>query len=44
MLREAVRCGVKLEPAGVALQPALYNSELVYKQGLIPAELIKILK
>lgn len=44
MLREAVRCGVKLEPAGVALQPALYASELVHSQGLIPAELIKILK
>ena len=44
MLREAVRCGVKLEPAGIALQPALYNSELVHAQGLIPPELIKILK
>lgn len=44
MLREAVRCGVKLEPAGVALQPALYTSERVHRQGLIPSELIAILK
>lgn len=44
MLREAVLCGLKLEAVGVCLQPAIYLHPAVVNSGLIPAELIQILK
>lgn len=39
MLREAVRCGIKLDIKGIALQPALYKAVPIRAQNLIPQEL-----
>lgn len=43
MLREAEACGLRLDPMGVALQPAIYTSPPIVKAGLIPPRLRTIL-
>lgn len=42
MLREATQCGIRLDPVGVALQPALAKSPAV--TGLIPEGLRELLE